>query len=105
MTIIKLWLNEVRTKVIRHRFRMVYETMGKNATRSYLVFTCVDNERGELRAMPCSEKLVNTWKRTILDEPNIEGLTIKPNWIPDKPYHIKHQMLDCRKWTHQYAII
>ncbi|GGI76978.1 thioesterase [Vulcanisaeta souniana JCM 11219] len=65
VAIVELWLDEARTRAIRYRFRVINETTGKNAAEGYLVFTCVNNENGELRAIPCPEELINAWKRTL----------------------------------------
>ena len=58
MAVVELRLDEVRARAIRYRFRIINGTM-KDVAKDYLVFTYINNEGGELRAVPCLEELVN----------------------------------------------
>lgn len=62
---VELWLDEARTRAIRYRFRIINITTSRVAAEGYLVFTCISNESGELRAIECPKELINTWKRTL----------------------------------------
>lgn len=62
--LVRLKLEEARTRGLRYRFEIVNLTTNNLAAEGYITLACIEHERGSLKAVPCPEELIEIWKST-----------------------------------------
>ena len=62
--LVRLELDEARSRGLRYRFEIINFTTGSNAAEGYIVLACVEQEGGSIRAVQCPKELIDVWNST-----------------------------------------
>ena len=62
--LVRLELDEARSRGLRYRFEIINLTTGSNAAEGYIVLACVEQEGGSIRAVQCPKELIDVWNST-----------------------------------------
>jgi len=61
--LVKLELEEARTRGLRYRFEIYNISAGAQAAEGYIAFACIEH-REPIRAVPCPRELIEVWEST-----------------------------------------